>query len=131
MASVAADERRTLTHYYLATPAAVGIARKAAMRTALVWGYPVEKAEDVCLVVSELITNAVVARRHSEIQMTLAENGAGGILIKIRDQSRELPRTKVVSPLAEDGRGLWIVETLAIHCGVNWEHGRKVVFAVL
>ncbi|WP_412516784.1 ATP-binding protein [Actinomadura madurae] len=131
MTPLATPERAILTFFYLGTPASVGIARKAAGRTALAWGLGASKAENVELVVSELVTNAVEAAGHGEIQVTLSAGGQGRIAIEVRDQSPNVPTVMRPGLLDEQGRGLMIVEILSVRCGVHWDHGRKVVFAVL
>ncbi|TDD88900.1 ATP-binding protein [Actinomadura darangshiensis] len=122
---------RNFSCTYLATKASVGIARKAAMRTALAWGFTGEKVDDVCLVVSELVTNSVTAASHGEIRVSLAEDVSGHITVEVWDGSDEMPQRKPAAPTDLGGRGLWIVGALAVHSGVRQGNGGKVVYAVL
>ncbi|NKZ07815.1 ATP-binding protein [Actinomadura latina] len=123
------DRRFTFT--YLATPATVGIARKAAKQASLALGCTGEKAENVCLVVSELVTNSVHAAEHTGIRVTVAEDVPGHITVEVWDESADLPQRRLPGPMDVSGRGLGIVETLAVHCGVRRENGGKAVYAVL
>ncbi|TDC74673.1 ATP-binding protein [Actinomadura sp. 7K507] len=131
MNPVTVNERRAFTSSYLATPASVGIARNAAKLAALGWGFTYEKAEEVCLVVSELFTNSIRAAMHTEIRVTIAENVPGHVTVEVWDESPDQPERKFASLTDPGGRGLWIVEELAVHCGVRRENDGKVVYAVL
>ncbi|MGH2811880.1 MAG: ATP-binding protein [Actinomycetota bacterium] len=123
--------RRAFAISFLATAASVGIARNAAKLAVLGWGFAAEKADDVCLVASELVTNSVRAAEHTEIRLTLAEDVPGHVTIEVWDEARELPQRKRADPTSVCGRGLEIVEELAVHCGTRHEDGGKVVYAVL
>lgn len=123
--------QRRYTFNYLATPGTVGIARKAARQAALALGCAGEKADDVCLVVSELVTNSVRAAEHTGIRVTIAEDVPGHITVEVWDESDDLPQRKAPGPMDISGRGLGIVETLAVHCGVRRENNGKAVYAVL
>ncbi|WUH98609.1 ATP-binding protein [Spirillospora sp. NBC_00431] len=123
--------RRAFAIGLLATAASVGIARNAAKLAVLGWGFAAEKADDVCLVVSELVTNSVRAAEHAEIRLTLAEDVPGHVTVEVWDEARELPQRKPAAPMSTCGRGLEIVEELAVHCGTRQEGDGKVVYAVL
>lgn len=132
LASALRTERdRRFTFTCLATPASVGIARKAAKQAAFALGCAEEIAENVCLVVSELVTNSVRAAAHTGIRVTVAEDVPGHITVEVWDRSPGLPQRRPAGPLDLNGRGLGIVAALAVHCGVRQENGGKAVYAVL
>ena len=108
------------------------------MQAALALGCTEEKAENVCLVVSELVTNSVRAARHTGIRVTIAEDVPGHITAEVWDESAEvwdesadLPQRRLPGPMDLGGRGLGIVAALAVHSGVRRENGGKAVYAVL
>ncbi|MFC6884332.1 MULTISPECIES: ATP-binding protein [Actinomadura] len=123
--------RKEFSGSYLATPSVVGAARRACEGAALGWGVPRPTVEDVGVVVSELLTNAVRATPHQEVRVSVALNGSD-LSVEVWDASPEAPEQR--TPGLEDvaGRGLAIVEALSRECGVRPEpSGGKTVFAVL
>jgi anti-sigma regulatory factor (Ser/Thr protein kinase) len=90
-------------------------------------------AEDVTLIVSELVTNAVVASAGADGRPRVTEAGSDLPLVHLRlwsdrtrivieawDQSPRAPEAKQPEPDAENGRGLLIVEGLSKRSG--WYH---------
>lgn len=94
------------------------VARKAAV--------PVE---DLTLVVSELVTNAVV-HGSAEVHLDVAVEGSH-VRIEVADDSPA--DAAPVAPLVEgdSGRGLLLVARLAARWGVRRDGARKVVWADL
>jgi hypothetical protein len=100
--------------------AAPGIARQAAPRD-----------EDMALVITELVSNAV---RHAGGDILLVINDTGGAWrVEVWDTSSDPPRMQASSLDAESRRGLLLVDTLSTTWG--WKAGAreqpwaKVVFA--
>ena len=98
------------------------------------WGLA-KLADDVKLVVSELVTNAVQATLDyelgSNVALVLAETN-GELLVLVWDAASDTPEP--ASPAVDDvhGRGLQIVSALANRWGTApGEHGGKVVWAVV
>jgi anti-sigma regulatory factor (Ser/Thr protein kinase) len=90
------------------------------------WGLSSEAAE---LVVSELVTNAVVhARSESELEIS---RHADGVLISVADGDSHHPLRYPQDLDALGGRGLDIVAVLASDWGVTDRPEGKVVWAVL
>ncbi|WP_262402899.1 ATP-binding protein [Actinomadura sp. CNU-125] len=85
-------------------------------------------ADTAVLLVSELVTNAVLhARTQVEVSVRVA---GGGVRARVADRA---PRLDLVPqrrhPYADTGRGLYLVEQLASRHGVDMgEHGKTVWF---
>ncbi len=127
-----------------ALPTAAGCARLHARNVISEWGLAA-LAENVALVVSELVTNAVFASTYPDGRPRY-DDGAGlptlwvrlssdriRVLIEVWDQSPRLPMPKVAAPDEETGRGLMLVAALCEQW--NWDvppgWGGKVVWAEL
>ena len=86
--------------------------------------------ERAVLVANELVTNAVVHAR-TELWLRL-ELRADRLFIAVRDGNPRMLRTVAPDPEAEGGRGLWLVEQLALAWGVRpHPTGGKVVWCAL
>ncbi|MFI5522660.1 ATP-binding protein [Streptomyces platensis] len=104
-----------------------GISRPAQDHGPGAWGVPLddETADGIRLVVSELITNAVV---HGEGPVTVALfHRPGHLVIEVLDASPLTPQPNCAEADDESGRGLLLVDTLAARAG--WEssdRGKRV-----
>ncbi|MFF4499799.1 SpoIIE family protein phosphatase [Streptomyces sp. NPDC001401] len=99
-------------------------------------------ADDAVLVVSELVTNAVVhAGTEVEVECRM-EEAAGALVVEVsdhhpsrapRDSDAEVPYETAEVPYgtSEYGRGLRLVSTLAESWGVTFRRGTKTVWARL
>ncbi|MDQ1725000.1 MAG: hypothetical protein QOG52_2028, partial [Frankiaceae bacterium] len=86
-----------------------------------------DEALDVELVVSELVTNALL---HVGLPVTLAITvGDAGIRVQVHDSSRALPVRPLVNDEAMTGRGLALINSLAHQWGVDAVPEGKVVWA--
>jgi anti-sigma regulatory factor (Ser/Thr protein kinase) len=84
---------------------------------------------DVALVVSELVTNAVV---HAGTAITVRVGpGPAGVRIEIADESRDLPGLRIPNPGAKSGRGLLLVEHFTQAWGVEQTPSGKVVWFIV
>ncbi|MFI1205696.1 ATP-binding protein [Streptomyces sp. NPDC020883] len=112
---------------YESTPAHVGIARNDVVRTLRRHGLT-ERLDDVRLLVSELVTNAV--RHSSGARVTVAARSAPGTLfITVCDDSTAVPLRHRSTPRDEHGRGLVLLDLLAEDWGVALTgHNTKVVW---
>jgi anti-sigma regulatory factor (Ser/Thr protein kinase) len=110
-----------------AIPASASAAR-AASREVLA-GRPEAVIEVAELLVSELITNAVL---HARSAPTLSINvDAGEIRVMVDDQSRTAPELQPAADQAAAGRGLLLVSVLSTSWG--WSHtptGKHVWFTL-
>ena len=84
----------------------------------------VEEAE---LLVSELAANVVL---HARTPMRVSVLGRKGrVRVEVRDDDPTLPQRCSPDPMALDGRGVMLVDTLAAAWGVNGNrHGKTVWF---
>lgn len=103
-------------------------ARQFARETLTAWG--VGGSEDtVALLVSELVTNAVL---HARTQVEVRLEGDGRLLrIEVRDRNTRRPVRERVPVDATTGRGLALVEAVADRWGVQPHADGKVVWCEL
>ncbi|MEU5282512.1 ATP-binding protein [Streptomyces sp. NPDC020755] len=82
-----------------------------------VWGLT-DVQDDAELVVSELLTNAVLhARRGDSVRVTVTRLGEGRVRVAVVDLSKGRPVPRDAGSDQESGRGLEIVKTLS---GGQW-----------
>ncbi|MFF9086367.1 ATP-binding protein [Streptomyces sp. NPDC014991] len=117
-----------------AVPAAVGTARHVVRDLLTAWGVPEDARDDVVLVVSELVTNALVHAAGEWIGCRLLA-AADRVRIEVEDQAGgpALPAVRRPGPDDPHGRGLLLVGTLSHDWGVTAVPGRRarVVWADL
>jgi len=104
-------------------------ARAAVRRELAAWGAA-ELVEDCCLIVTELVTNAV---RHGAgaIHLRLGTNGRW-VYGEVYDGGEHLPRVRPGDPDATGGRGLLIVDRVADDWGwARMPGGGKIVWFLL
>jgi len=90
------------------------------------WGYPLALAEVPCLLVSELVTNAIL---HTGTQVEVSLRLAGPRLRSaVADGSLRVPVLRRSGTSVETGRGLQLVEELATAWGVEAAAGGKTVW---
>ncbi|MEV6007820.1 ATP-binding protein [Streptomyces sp. NPDC051976] len=87
------------------------------------WGLSA-LVDDVGLLISELVTNAMTHGAGDGISLVLCVTG-GALRVEVTDGSQARPRVRDVSAHAENGRGMIIVNQLADAWGVS-EDGRTV-----
>ncbi len=96
-------------------PSAPARARAFSWGVLASWGAPEARREDVGLALSELVANAIRhARPPLRIRVTDARTH---VLVEVCDGSSEAPRRRNPTPRDMDGRGLRIVESLALCWG--------------
>ncbi|WP_221347802.1 ATP-binding protein [Streptomyces beigongshangae] len=118
-------------------PASVAVARRRVRDHLSDWGHSAGEPafEDVVLLVSELVTNAVrhapLPEREFEVAVTTLADGS--CLIEVSDDSSVPPRLRQNGHHEEEsGRGLRLVESLTTAWGV-WSGGRhgKTIWALV
>ena len=86
-------------------------------------------ADELAIVVSELVTNAV---RHAAPPMHLEiQAGTDRVTVAVADGSPSLPVPRQASADAEGGRGLPMIDLLAAETGVRPSPPGKTVWAAL
>jgi PAS domain S-box-containing protein len=114
-------------------PNGVATAREFTGRTLAEWGYDADRVFDVTLMISEMVTNALV-HGTMPIEVRLRSSSAE-LVVDVCDGSRRLPLLRATSPREDGGRGLHIVAALADDWGSRLTtHGksvRAVVYAPL
>ena len=111
-------------------PSSATRARRLA-REQLEASYPTDtleadRLETIALLVTELVTNAILHAR-TPLQLTL-ESRPGRVRIGVEDESNEQPSVRRYETDAVTGRGLALVEELASSWGVDVTPSGKVVW---
>ena len=91
------------------------------------WGLTGEPREDVLLVVTELLSNAVDHGR-GPVRLTV-ELRSGSVRIEVHDTAPGPPRPQPLDPYAVRGRGLQMVEALSSRWGWTDGPAGKIVWA--
>ena len=115
----------------------VGAAREFSLATMRRWGVA-DRADDIAIVVSELLTNAlrhgvpdtVTPRRRWPVRLGLVQPGRY-VLCAVADPGRRLPVPREPDYLAESGRGLHVISALSDTWGATTPtDAGKVVWAL-
>jgi anti-sigma regulatory factor (Ser/Thr protein kinase) len=105
-----------------------GAARRLVAETLEQWGR-YDLIDDTVLIVTELVTNAVI---HAQSDVTIAMSVRGGtVRIAVRDSSPEPPVPRHAIALATSGRGLALVAAAAGHWETEVDGYGKVVWVEL
>ncbi|WP_051814284.1 ATP-binding protein [Kitasatospora sp. MBT63] len=94
-------------------------------------GVPEERAQDILLVVSELLSNAY---RHTPGPTGLdirLDRERGKLTVAVTDTGTRRPVVRAYRPTQPHGHGMHIVDRLAASWGVTPAPGGKTVWAVL
>ncbi len=110
-------------------PSSPGLARRFLNERSAAWSLPDPVGEQLVLVGSELVTNAVL---HARTQLTLTlELQADRVRVSVRDHSSAPVALRHYRPDALTGRGLGVVATVSRAWGVEPARGGKVIWAEL
>ena len=110
-------------------PANAGVVRRSIAADLSSHHVDPERIDDVVLVASELVSNAVVhATNDADDDLDVAwEIRPDCVVIRVVDASPELPRRRTTDETDTRGRGLSIVAALALDWGVRrTAHGKQV-----
>jgi anti-sigma regulatory factor (Ser/Thr protein kinase) len=116
---------RVTQRRYAAKPSVAGDARRLTQQQLLEWELP-GLVDDAALLVSEVVTNAVVHAR-SDIDFTLAV-AEGSLEVGVADRETRRPRVRPTDPglqpdewawLSTHGRGMVLVDQIADEWGVE------------
>jgi anti-sigma regulatory factor (Ser/Thr protein kinase) len=105
-----------------------GIARFALTASCRTWGVP-DLADAASLVLSELVTNAVVHARTPLV--VLARFTAGDLTLAVADGSPSLPAVLPPDDEREGGRGMSVIESLGTTWGFQRTALGKVVWVTI
>ncbi|MGB3676520.1 MAG: alpha/beta fold hydrolase [Candidatus Nanopelagicales bacterium] len=109
------------------SPAGVGVARRTVVRQLEAWGL-VEAIDDMQIVVSELVTNAVRYGKNP-VELRLRING-DLLRIEVFDGNTvDIPQPRQATHTESTGRGMPLIDALAIEWGVDVTETQKVVWA--
>ncbi|MER7207287.1 ATP-binding protein [Streptosporangium sp. NPDC000239] len=110
----------------------MGVARQYVTALLTRAGYTAAHMQDVVLLVSEVVTNAVVHTASSDpggkVTVKIALDGNKIYVEVIDDGSNEVPMPRAPDDLGLGGRGLWLVEALSDSWGASVEQGRTSVW---
>jgi len=95
---------------------AAGLARRLCDEACRDWGFD-SRAADCRLLVSELVTNAVVHARGA-IRLEV-EDGSGALRVSVSDGRRGLVDVQHPAPVDLSGRGLLLVDAIADRWGTD------------
>ncbi|UZJ29769.1 ATP-binding protein [Streptomyces endophytica] len=106
-------------------PESVSVVRRRARTVLADWNLAPDLAEDALLVISELITNAVVhALPPAVLRLSRVVDGGHGLRVEVTDAGAGAAGRPTVEPCpGEHGRGLGIVTALATGCGTRVHAG--------
>jgi anti-sigma regulatory factor (Ser/Thr protein kinase) len=129
-----------ITHLELgALSSAVPCARGHVRTVVHEWGLGLW-ADTAELLTSELTTNAVQASQRLEVRADLAIvpvvrlwllSDLSSLVVRVWDGNDQMPVPREVGLYEESGRGLMLVESLAVDWGVFREASGKVVWALI
>jgi anti-sigma regulatory factor (Ser/Thr protein kinase) len=115
-------------------PEAVSVVRRRARTVLADWNLAPDLAEDALLVISEMITNAVVhALPPAVLRLSQVADGSNALRVEVTDAGPAVADGRpVVEPCAgEHGRGLGIVAALATEWGTRVHAGGVTRWAQL
>ena len=110
-------------------PSSVATARRFIEARAAAWSFPAPAGEQLVLIGSELVTNAVLHAR-TELTLTLERRG-DRVRISVKDRSQAPATLRHYRADALTGRGLGVVATLSDSWGISAAADGKVVWAEL
>jgi anti-sigma regulatory factor (Ser/Thr protein kinase) len=108
-------------------PSSVATARRFIEAWVSAWAFPRQAGEQLVLIGSELVTNAVLHAR-TDLTLTL-ELDDGRARISVKDQSQAPATLRHYRPDALTGRGLGVVAALSDSWGISAAADGKVVWA--
>ncbi|MEW1720695.1 ATP-binding protein [Streptomyces sp. NPDC093109] len=98
------------------TPESAPAARRLVNLALDVWGMG-DVRDSAELVISELLTNAVLHARRESVRVTVTRLSGERVRVAVVDLSRKRPRHRPADSAEESGRGLEIVDVLS---GGRW-----------
>ncbi len=122
------EPNRQLRQTLQPRPRAAGEARRTVTDALSRWGLA-WLAESTALIVSELVTNAIThAHSVTILDLELTDHW---LQVSVTDTSRALPQLRTPEPVAEHGRGVYLINLLATRWGVEHLASGKRIWAQL
>ncbi|MGI5401170.1 ATP-binding protein [Streptomyces sp. CA-135486] len=120
VAHLAVDHVSPVPH----SPGAVAVVRRRVRAVLAEWGLSGDVTMDALLVVSELLTNALVhALPPATLRLSRVHvDGRRALRVEVTDAGRALPVRQPACP-EEHGRGIAIVTALSARCGIHVHTG--------
>ncbi len=92
---------------------------------------PLDSVDDLELVVTELVANAVAASApESRVRLRIHHLQQAVLLVEVFDEALAVPKRRCPQELGEDGRGLLLVTELSLAWGWHRVDGGKVVWSL-
>ncbi|MEW2314074.1 ATP-binding protein [Streptomyces bauhiniae] len=111
-------------------PESARTARRLVRAALSAWGLD-DLADDSVLIISELVANAVQHARRNSIRVVVERLTPHTVRVAVADFCCDRPEPSPPTTDAEDGRGLFLVTTLATNWGTDERRWGKVVWAEL
>ncbi|MGW3337933.1 ATP-binding protein [Streptomyces sp. NPDC001009] len=111
-------------------PESARTARRLVRAALSAWGLN-DLTDDSLLIVSELVANAVRHARRTSIRVMVERRTPRTVRVAVADFSLDQPEPSAPTADAEEGRGLFLVTTLATNWGTDVRRWGKVVWAEL
>ncbi|KAB7847245.1 ATP-binding protein [Streptomyces mobaraensis] len=114
-----------------ASPRSVAAARAFSRRLLAEWGLDA-LTDDTALLLSELVTNAIVhvPEGTGDVELSLSRTPAH-LVARVTDRGGALPRCSLAAKDSENGRGMWLVEQIAERWGHHASPAGKTVWFAL
>lgn len=108
------------------TPSSVGLVRRFCVDACSTLGWA-DSSDAVELLVSELATNAVKHAHGARMRVRVLDHGLR-LRVEVSDDSVSLPVPRRATAGAENGRGLAIIDALAVDAGCDVTVGGKTTW---
>ncbi|MDH6122898.1 ATP-binding protein [Kitasatospora sp. GAS204B] len=97
------------------------------------WGYRLtsDKESEIKLIVSELVTNALVHAPRHDIGFAMWIYKPGQLVVEVQDRGAHAPVAHAGMDEDTFGRGMTLVEGLALSWGVGYPGSGKCVYATI
>ncbi|WP_331726397.1 ATP-binding protein [Streptomyces sp. NBC_00470] len=110
---------KTTQRFFDARPEAAGLARSFASEALADWALP-DRAEDIRLCVSELVTNALLhGTTAGHVVLVKLDADEDVVRLEVHDSRRQRPQARQATATDTSGRGLVLVNALADDWGVQ------------
>lgn len=112
---------------FAADPTAVRASRRVLVQICQAGGTAARVVDVAVLLVSEVVTNALLHGR-SRPRLTVTPMAGGGLYVGVGDDNSRMPVVREDDPGALDGRGLRLLDMLSSRWGVRPDPPGKVVW---